>query len=145
MVGQERPAQVRFNRVGGSGRPGHNARDRGTGSVPAQNLWLGQAGQGKAQARTLAAAAAGAPRGSLPRSGLGSLCKMGRTSARRLTPKLLAPAPLPPLPPTSSFAARSAPSGSRCHPRCCHPRGPPPQELQPEPEPSPTVAAPPSA
>lgn len=95
--GASRPGAL--DRVGGSGRPRHNARDRGAGSVPAQNPWLGQAGQGKALARTLAAAAAGARRGSLPRSGLGSLCKMGRTSARRLTLELRAAAPLPPLPP----------------------------------------------
>lgn len=43
------------------------------------------------------AAAAGARRGSLPRSGLLSLCKMGRTSVRRLTPELRTAAPLPPL------------------------------------------------
>lgn len=132
--GASRPGAL--NRVGGSGRPGHNARDRGTGSVPTQNLWLGQAGQGKAQARTLAAAAARAPRGSLPRSGLGLLCKMGRTSAPRLTPKLLAPAPLPPLPPTPARSQLAQPRAAAAatpaavipaahpHRSCCRSRSP---------------------
>lgn len=47
--------------------------------------------------RQRGAAGARARRGSLPRSGLRSLCKMGRTSVQRLTPELRTAAPLPPL------------------------------------------------
>lgn len=105
MVGQGRPAQVHRTRAGGSGGSGgsgHDAPDRGAGSVPTRNPGPGQAGLLRTPARSRGgrsrAGKTGARRGSLPRSGLGSLCKTGRISARPLTPELRVAAPLPPLP-----------------------------------------------